>query len=509
MEYKFLSLIFLVISPLVIMMLLLSPFCPNNPVIIRRFSKGFASLHFLYSLCFLIFFNPNLLSSSFSQELVIFKSGWLKILGGSATFGVDGLSLLLCVLTSFVFFISLIVSKYSITSKHKLYYALIMCLEASILGIFCSKDVFLFLTFWFLELIPMYFLILLWGRENSKNAATKYMIYNSLSSILLIFGLLILYYYNFTVSGVLTGNIDALSFDEFINPIWFQITIFICLAVSFAIKSSLFPFHRWYIFSQQSSPMPINMIMASSTLCMGAYGFIRFNMQIFPTAFKTMAVILMYVAIFNMIFGAFTGFIKKNIKDIISYCYISISSFVLLGFTTANSTGITGSCFHIFACTLIFAALYAIVGFIHLRTKNYDIDELGGIGRVMPKLMYTSIPICLAAVGVPFFIGFPSELMIIIGAFTTELLDVVIFQLSAIVVIFILLAIAFSILNFMHKIFFGNILLKFKKIKDLTVGELLAILFLIVPIVLFGMAPMIMINFYNNVVSVLTDILKM
>ena len=174
MEYKFLSLVILVLAPLIPMLLILSPLFPNNAVIIRRFAKWFAGIHFIYSICFMLFFNPDLLSMSFSQEIILFKSSWLQTMGITATFAVDGFSLLLCILILFIFLIALIVSKYTITAKHKLYYSLIMLLETSILGVFCAKDIFLFFLFWQLELIPMYFLILLWGKEDSKKAATKY-----------------------------------------------------------------------------------------------------------------------------------------------------------------------------------------------------------------------------------------------------------------------------------------------------------------------------------------------
>ena len=508
MEYKFLSLAILVLSPLISMLLILSPIFPNNAVIIRRFSKWFAGLHFIYSLCFLLFFNPDLLSMSFPQEIIMFNSSWLKTMGITATFAVDGFSLLLCVLTTFLFLIALIVSKYSITSKHKLYYSLIMLLESSVLGVFCAKDIFLFFLFWQLQLIPMYFLILLWGKENAQKAAEKYLIYNSLGGIFLLFSILVLYYYSFTVSGVLTANIDALSFDEYINPIWFQITTFFGFFLAFASKFPLIPFHRWFVSAQKCSLMPVNIVLGATSLSMGAYGFIKFNMQIFPTAFKTLAVILMIIAVINIFFGAMIGFIKNNIKEIISFIYLAMGGFVLFGLSSVTSMGITGAIFQIFAVCLIFTGLFLVSGLIFLRTSTDDINKLGGIARVMPKLMYFSLPIGLGIIGTPLLIIFPSIIMIILGAFMTELFDQVTFQLGAIFVIFALLAISACVLRLLHKTFFGNILSEFSKIKDISTSEFIGLLMIVIPIIIFGVAPMILINLYNNVVSIIMDILR-
>ena len=508
MDYKFLSLAILVLAPILPMLLIMCPLFPNNAVVVRRFAKGFASLHFAYSLLFLLFFNPDILSMSFPQEIFIFKSSWIQTMGISASFAVDGLSLLLCVLTSFIFLIALIVSKYAITSKHKIYYSLIMLLQTSVLGVFCSRDIFMFFMFWLLELLPIYFLIYLWGKENAQKAATKFILYNAFGSIFLLFGFLILYHYSFTVSGVLTGHIDSLSFDEYINPIWFQIVTFVCLFIGFAVKIPLIPLHGWYIPAQSSSPMPVNIIIGATTLSMGAYGFIKFNMQMFPTAFKELAVIIMFLAIINIFTGALAGFVRKNIKDVIGYLYISLSGFVLFGLTTVTQIGLTGAIFQIFACSLIFSALYMITGFIYLRTKTYEIEELGGIGRVMPKLMYFSVPLCLAAAGTPFFMVFPSELMVVIGAFTTELFEQITFQLVSISAIFSLLTISACILRFLHKVFFGNILSQFGKIKDISMSEFTSLTFIVIPVILFGVAPMLLINFYNNAVSIIMDILR-
>ena len=374
MEYKFLSLIALVLLPLLPMLLILSPIFPNNAVFVRRFAKWFAGLHFAYALLFLFKFDPDLLSMSFQQELLPLGSSWAKTMGITATFAVDGLSILLCVLTSFIFLIALIVSKYAITSKHKLYYSLIFLLETSLLGVFCAKDVFLFFLFWCLELIPMYFLISLWGKENSQKTATKYLVYSSLGNMFLLFGILVLYCYNFSISGVMTANIDALSFDEYVSSIWFQIAIFIALFLGFAIKIPVVPFHSWLSDLHSKSPMPVNIISSSVLLCMGAYGLIRFNMQMFPTTFKALSVYMMSLASVGIVYSALIAFAQKDVSRLLSYAIIAQGGFILIGLTSITEIGFTGAIFQIFARSLIFAGLFLLIGFIYLRVKNEKRD---------------------------------------------------------------------------------------------------------------------------------------
>ena len=513
MSYKFLSLAILVLAPIIPMLFIISPVCPNSTVIVRRIAKWFAGIHFFYALLFMLSFNPNILSMSFNQEIILFKSGWIPTMGVSAAFGVDGLSILLCVLTTFIFLVALILSKYAITSKHKLYYSLILLLETSVLGIFCAKDIFFFLLFWMLETIPMYFLIILWGKDSSisqkiEKTGTKYLIYSLVGEMFLLFSILILYYYNFILTGNLTANINSLTFDIFLNPIWLQILVFSGFLIAFAIKMALFPFHNWYIDTQEAVPMPVNIILSSVILSMGAYGITRFNMQIFPTAFKEFTLPLMFLAIFSIIYFSMTAFAQNNIKRLSSYLNLALTGFIILGLTTVTNIGITGAILQIIACSLVFGAIYLITGVIYLRTKTFDIDELGGIARCMPKLMYFGIPICLAAAGMPLLIIFPALFMIISGMFTTDLLDSLEFQLGGIFVIFTLVLIAICVLRFLHKIFYGNILSQFKNIKDISMSEFFSLFMLIIPIILFGFAPMILINYYNNFVSIIMENLR-
>lgn len=512
MEYKFLSLAILIFAPILPMLLIISPLFPNNAVIVRRFAKWFAGLHFIYSLLFLLNFNPSLLSMSYPQEITFLKSGWAQTIGASISFAVDGLSLTLCVLTSFIFLLALLVSKYTINSKHKLYYSLMLLLETTLLGVFCAKDVFLFSTFWIFEAVPMYFLISLYGNKSkekeNKTNAERYLIYSVLGSVFLLFGILILYDFNFTLSGVLTANIESLSFDEFLNPIWLQIVLFVCLLLGFVSKFPVFPLYRQYTKTQTSAPMPVNIIFSGAIVNMGVYGIIRFNAQIFPTAFKQLALILMIFALINILHGAMLAYRRTNIKEIISYLHISFLGFTFLGLLTVTDIGILGAIFNIFACSLVFSGLYVVCGIIELRTKTLEIEALGGIARNMPKLMYFSLPIVFSCCITPFLIMFPSIFSIIIGTFTTELYEQTYFQLGGIIAIFALIGIVTAILRFLHNVFYGNILSQFSKIRDICLSEFFSLLMIIMPIIIFGIAPMLLTDYYVNIVAIIIDILR-
>ena len=506
MENKILSLSFLVFMPLIPMLLILSPIFPRSAVIVRRFAKWFAGVHFIYSYLFILFFNPNLLSLSFKNNLLLFNTSWIKTMGISAYFALDGFSLILCVLTTFIFFIALIVSKYSITTKHKFYYSLMFLLETSVLGIFCAKDMFFMFMFLFLSVIALYFLLINWG--TSKKEADKYLIFQSIGNMFLLFGMLILYYYSFSANGILTANTEALEFDEIANPIWLQVLTFICFIIGFGTRLPIFPLQAFTSELQKASPMPLNIIMSSVIFGIGVYGILEFNMQIFPTTFKEASLILMIFAVFGILYCSMSAFIQKNVKQIIFCLSAVFANFILLGLSSVTVEGLKGSIFMTIAVSLIFTALYIISGVVYLRTKTLETEELGGLSKNMTRLMYFSIPVCFSILGIPFLILFPAELLIITGAFTTELLDEIPFQIGAIITVFSLFFIACAVLKFLHSIFFGNMMTKFSGIKDISTGEFVSLLGITFPLLILGILPNIVFDIYNNFVMVIIDILR-
>ena len=264
-----LSLIWLIFAPLIAAGIILFPRFPNHQVKVRRFAKSFAGLHFIYTLFFLLFFDTSLYGMSFEKELTFFGMTWLKSLGISAKFAVDGIALLMVILTSFIVFVTMVVSKIHIRSKHKLYYSMVFLFESALLGIFCAKDMFLFFVFWELSLIPLYFLVSQWGNSEARPAAMRFTFGSFALNMLLFFAMLILYYYNFAVSNVLTANIESLSMDEKIYPLWFQIMVFGGFLAAFAIRVPFAFLHSWYPDIQIKAAAPVNILISGVILSSG------------------------------------------------------------------------------------------------------------------------------------------------------------------------------------------------------------------------------------------------
>lgn len=532
---QYLSIIALIFSPLVMAGLLYSPFFKNNEVKIRRFSKGFASLHFLYTLLFLAFFNPIDNEISFYKEITFFGSSWVNILGLKMDFGMDGLSLVMVILTSFVILLALIASKSNIRAKHKFYYSMIFLLQTAVLGVFCARDMFLFFMFWELELIPMYFLIGQWGSgEKAKASAMKFVLYTFFGSLFMLLGILLLHFYNFAVYGNMTADFTQILISSPQFPIFMQVLISILLLIGFAVKMPIVPFHTWLPDAHVDAPTPVSMILAAILLKMGAYGIIRFNMQLLPEAFKLIVPALVVFAIINIIYAAFVAYSQTDLKKLVAYSSISNMGIVLLGLCTLNVMGFSGAVFQMLAHGVISAGLFMLVGIIYIRTKTREMSELGGLGHVMPKLMGFGIVLSMASVGVPLLMGFVGEFMVFLGAFNSNINELG--ELNAPIKIYTILAIlvlilsAAYILRLLHKTFFGNIFEKWTsqgtnrgtnhgtnsgtlhcekincEVKDITNHEFVVLFAITLVIVFFGIFPMAIVDIIQ---PVLTNILQL
>lgn len=503
---NFLSIIVLIFSPLVAAGLLFSPFFKKNEVRIRRFSKGFASLHFLYSLLFLAFFNPLNENISFYKEITFFGSSWIKPLGIKMALGMDGISLIMVILTSFIFLLALIASKSNIKHKHKFYYSMVFLLQTAVLGVFCARDMFLFFMFWELELIPMYFLISQWGSGKCKASAMKFVLYTFLGSLFMLLGILLLYFYNFGTYGTMTGDFSAISVSSPDFPLFLQVLISILLLIGFAVKMPIVPLHTWLPDAHVDAPTPVSMILAAILLKMGAFGLIRFNMQLLPEAFKIIVPVLMIFALINIIYTALVAYAQSDLKKIVAYSSISNMGIVLLGLCTLDLIGFSGAVFQMIAHAIISAGLFMLVGVIYIRTKTREIAELGGLGTVMPRLMGLGLILSLAAVGVPFLMGFVGEFLVFLGAFNSSVDELnAPVKIYAIIAALVLIFSAAYVLRVLHKTFFANIFEKWEGVKDITNHEFVVLFSLVLVVGFFGVFPMTIINIIQ---PVLTDILQ-
>lgn len=505
---SFLSLIWLIFAPMIAAVIVMFPQFPNHQVRVRRFAKWFASFHFIYALLFLAFFDSSLFGMSFEKELTFFGMSWLKSLGISAKFAVDGIALLMVVLTSFIVLITLFMSKIHIRSKHKLYYSMVFLLQASVLGIFCAKDMFLFFVFWELSLIPIYFLVSQWGNSEARRAAMKFTLASFVANMFLFFAMLILYYYNFAVSNVLTANIETLSMDEKIYPMWFQVMVFVNFLIGFMIRVPFAGFHSWYPDIQSKAAAPVNILLAGILLNTGVYGLIRFNIQVFPEVFKAFAPILMVWGVVTLVYCGALSIVQAGIKKMVAYANVSAMGFVMIGLASLNSTGFNGAVFMAISCAVIYSAMFVIISSVQFRTKTTYLTALGGLGQVMPKCMYLALIICFSAVGLPFLMMFTPKLMVLTGALFSNLEEQLMVKVAAFIGLAVIVVSAGYIMYFFYKVFCSVLLDQWKKVKDLSPQETSVLSALCLIIIYFGICPMSIVQIYQSVSSIILDVLQ-
>ena len=507
-----LSILALIFSPLIAGGLLYLPFFKGNEVKIRRFSKGFASLHLLYSIMFLASFNPLDEGISFYKEITFFGSSWVKILGLKMDFGMDGITLLMVILTSFIFLLALIASKSNIRSKHKFYYSMIFLLQTAVLGVFCARDMFLFFMFWELELIPMYFLISQWGGGKCKESAMKFVLYTFFGSLFMLLGILLLHFYNFAVYDNLTADFTQIIIGDPEFPMFMQVLISILFLIGFAVKIPIVPLHTWLPDAHVDAPTPVSMILAAILLKMGAYGIIRFNMQLLPDAFKLIIPVLIILALINIIYTAFVAYSQIDLKKIVAYSSISNMGIVLLGLCSLNLLGFSGSIFQMISHGIISAGLFMLVGVIYLRTKTRDLQELGGLGHVMPRLMGFGIILSMASVGLPLLMGFVGEFLVFLGAFNSQIYEWgVPVKLYVLIGLVILILSAAYILRLLHKTFFGHVFDRWtlnNGLADITNHEFVVLFSLTLAIIFFGIFPMSLLDIIQPVLTNILQFLK-
>lgn len=486
---KLLSIPFLIFLPMLASFLLMSPFFTRNEVIVRRFTKGFCAFHFLYAVLMLIFFDP---ANPYVDKISFFGLDWIQSIGVTFSFNLDGVGIILTVLTSFIFLIASISSKLNIRKNHKFYYSMLLLLMASILGIFASSDMFVFFMFWELELIPAYFLI---GGDFSvephleaKKSAVKFVLFTFLGSMIMLLGMLMLHYYNYVMTGVLSASFA----DIFANPIpnGIQIFIAVCFLIGFGVKLPIIPLHTWLPDAHTNAPTPVSIILAGILLKTGAYGIFRFNYEILHDSFLVIAPTLAVFALINIIYTAFVAYSQTDIKRIVAYSSISNMGLILLGLSAANQLGISASVFHMVAHALVTAGLFMICGIVHLRCKTRDINELGGIAQSMPRLFAFATLIVLASIGVPLFAPFISEILTIMGALFSDLN----IKFVAVLSLPLLIISSCYMLKFLHGAFYGESETNYR---DISMHEFVVLASITAGLIIFGLFPSVILNGVN------------
>jgi NADH-quinone oxidoreductase subunit M len=340
---------------------------------------------------------------------------WIPTFGIDYYLGIDGISLLLIVLTSFLTPIALLSGWESVHKKVKEFSIFMLLLEASMIGTFCALDVFLFYVFWDFVLIPMYFIIGIWGYDRRVYAAIKFLLYTMAGSVLMLIAVIGLSWLHQSATG--EYSFDLLKLYELTIPPSTQYWFFLAFTIAFVIKVPLFPFHTWLPDAHVEAPTPGSVILAGVMLKMGAYGLVRYSFPLFPEAALYFAPLLAVLSVIAIVYGALVAMVQPDMKKLVAYSSVSHMGFVVLGIAAMNVNGVQGAVYQMLAHGISTGGLFCLVGMLSDRRHTRLIAQYGGLKKVVPRLTAASLLITLASVGLPGLNGFIGEFLVLLGGF--------------------------------------------------------------------------------------------
>jgi NADH-quinone oxidoreductase subunit M len=409
MDQHLLSIVLL--TPLAGLAVLL--FIPAGQKNLIRIWANVASLTgFLISLPLVFRFDKNLAGFQFEEHF-----DWIPSLGAHFHVGMDGISLLLVMLTTLMGFIATLCSWSAVQDRVKGYYAMFMLLQVGMIGVFISLDFFLFYVFWELVLVPMYFIIGIWGGPRKLYAAIKFFLYTLAGSVLMLLGILTLYFQHNAQFGFYTFEISELM--KLHLPLGLEQWVFWAFFLGFAIKVPMFPFHTWLPDAHVEAPTAGSVILAAVLLKMGTYGFLRFSLPLLPQASvdQTIVQILAVLSIVGIIYGALVSLMQQDWKKLVAYSSVSHLGFCTLGIFSLNPNGIAGSVLQQLNHGISTGMLFMVIGVIYERRHTREIKEYGGLAHVMPRFAVIFAIAMLSSAGLPLLNGFVGEFTILQGAF--------------------------------------------------------------------------------------------
>jgi NADH-quinone oxidoreductase subunit M len=403
--------------------LLLLFFRKDNPAAIRITATAVAIIDFVASLYLWMNFDSKATGAAMWQFRE--KYEWIPSLHVSYDFGIDGIALLLIMLTTFMGIIAIVSSYSAIDHRQKEYYILLLLLQTGMIGTFCALDFFLFYLFWEIMLVPMYFIIGIWGGARKLYAAIKFFLYTLTGSVLMLLSILGLYFFNSTGISFLNiaglGNAPTFSVLQYheighLIPPTLQFWLFLGFFFGFAIKVPMFPFHTWLPDAHVEAPTAGSIILAAVLLKMGTYGFVRFALPILPDGTKQLLPWVVALSIIGIIYGALVSLVQKDMKKLVAYSSVSHLGFVMLGMFALNPMGLKGSVLQMINHGISTGALFLLVGFIYERRHTRLISEYGGLAKQMPMYAALFLIAALSSMGLPALNGFVGEFTILVGA---------------------------------------------------------------------------------------------
>jgi NADH-quinone oxidoreductase subunit M len=406
---------------------------------------------------------------------------WVTSFGISYHMGIDGISLLLIVLTTVLTVLSILASWNSITTGVKGYFASMLLLTSGMIGVFCSLDLFLFYVFWEVMLIPMYFIIGVWGGPRRVYAAIKFVLFTMFGSLLMLVAILYLLFHYQSVTGEFT--FDLLKLTGVSIDYTAQLWLFAAFALAFAIKVPLFPFHTWLPDAHVEAPTAGSVILAGVLLKMGTYGFLRICLPMFPDATLVFLPYICVLSLIAIIYGALVAMVQKDVKSLVAFSSVSHMGFIMLGMFALNTQGLQGAVLQMLNHGVSTGALFLIVGMIYERRHTRMISDFGGLASVMPVFSAIFLIVTLSSIGLPLTNGFIGEFLILLGTFKANVWYGVIASTGVVLS-------ACYMLWMYQRVIYGKVTRpENQNLKDLTVREKLILIPLVALIFWIGVYP--------------------
>lgn len=446
------------------------------------------------------------------QEAFTVKIPWISQFNIFYNLGIDGISLPMILLTALLFFLC-IMSSWTITKSVKGYFALMLMLQSTVFGVFMSLDFFLFYVYWEVMLIPMFFLIGIWGGENREYAAVKFFLYTFFGSILMLVGMVALYYAtgqgadSFNILALSGGKFSDLTVSLFGATVPFAKLFFVFMFIGFAIKVPVFPFHTWLPHAHVQAPTAISVILAGVLLKMGTYGFLRIAFPIFPGASVYFAESIAWLGLINIIYGAFCAMAQTDVKKLIAYSSVSHMGFVMVGLAAMTTEGMNGAVLQMFNHGTSTAMMFLMIGILYERSHHRWIVRpdgtkgFGGLYTQLPKFSIIFIIAMFASMGLPGLSGFISEALIFLGIYQKYT------TITLLALIGLLLGAAYLLWMF-KRMFFGEVIESNKEYTDMNGREILYMLPLCVAVIVFGIWPAPILNIMKSSVGQLVSMLS-
>lgn len=461
---------------------------------LKWFTLGFTIVNFLVSLVLLAD------KGAVSANGFYFEKNipWIKAINTNYHVGIDGLSLWLVVLTTFIMPIAIISTWHAVEKRVTAFYVFLLLLESAMIGVFVSLDLLVFYLFFEASLVPMFFLIGIWGGDNRIYAAVKFFIFTALGSLLMLVAIISLYYLHLNATGVGTFDyvvlLNTMKFGNLVIAGSTGTLLFFAFALAFSIKVPLFPFHTWLPDAHTEAPTAGSVILAAVLLKMGTYGLMRFNFSLFPDQSREFAWLFIVLAVIGIIYGALVAMVQPDVKRLVAYSSVAHMGFVILGMFSFTEQGMQGALYQMLNHGIATGALFLLVGFIYERRHTRAISDFGGLSNVMP--VYTTIFVIttMASIGLPLLNGFVGEFLIMIGMWNSTVLPIgngtnwnfIATMFAGTGVIFA----AVYLLWMVQRVFFGKVTNpRNKRLKDLSWREIGLIAPLVFLMVYMGVYP--------------------